>query len=50
MLIQCTIAYYSIYLHIDDMTYRKEAEEKQKKHMIGEISRNQTYPWHEVIS
>ena len=32
MLIQCTIVYYSIYLHTNGMGYRKEAEEKQKKH------------------
>ena len=35
---QCTIAYYSIYLHTDDMQSREEAEEKKRKHIIGEIS------------
>ena len=34
MLIQCTIVYYSIYLLTDDMKYRKEAKEKQKKHTV----------------
>jgi hypothetical protein len=38
MLTQCTIVYYSIYLHTDDMKSREEAEEKTKKHMFGEIS------------
>ena len=39
MFTQCTIVYYNIYLHTDDMKYREEAEEKKKKkHMIGEIS------------
>jgi hypothetical protein len=38
MLTQCTIVYYYIYLHTDDMKSREEAEEKKKKHMFGEIS------------
>ena len=38
MFTQCTIVYYNIYLHTDDMKYREEAEEKTRKHMIGEIS------------
>jgi hypothetical protein len=38
MLTQCTIVYYSIYLHTDDMKSREEAEEKKKKYMFGEIS------------
>ena len=37
MFTQCTIVYYYIYLHTDNMKYREEAEEKRKKHMIGEI-------------
>jgi hypothetical protein len=37
MLTQCTIVYYSTYLHTDDMKSREEAEEKKKKHMFGEI-------------
>ena len=51
MLTQCTIVYYSIYIHRYDMKSREEAEEKKNKHMIGEISifENQTYQ-HEVIS
>jgi hypothetical protein len=32
MLTQCTIVYYSIYLHTDDMKSREEAEEKKKKY------------------
>ena len=35
---QCTIVYYYIYLHTDDMKYREEAEEKKRKHINGEIS------------
>ena len=35
---QCTIVYYYIYLHTDDMKYREEAGEKKRKHMNGEIS------------
>jgi hypothetical protein len=38
MFTQCTIVYYYIFIHTDDMKYREEAEEKKKKHMIGEIS------------
>ena len=38
MLTQCTIVYYFIYLHTDGMKYREGAEEKKKKHIIGEIS------------
>ena len=38
MLTQCTIVYYVIYLHTGGMKSREEAEEKKKKHMIGDIS------------
>jgi hypothetical protein len=38
MFTQCTIVYFYIFLHTDDLKYREEAEEKKKKHMIGEIS------------
>jgi hypothetical protein len=38
MFTQCTIVYYYIFIHTDDMKYGEEAEEKKKKHMIGEIS------------
>jgi hypothetical protein len=34
MFTQCTIVYYYIFIHTDDMKYREEAEEKKKKHMI----------------
>jgi hypothetical protein len=38
MFTQCTIVYFYIFLHTDNMKYREEEEEKKKKHMIGEIS------------
>ena len=50
MLTQCTIVYYFIYLPTDGMKSREKAEEKKKKHMIGEISIFNSEIEHEVIS